>query len=150
MSLLYTANAYGQSFTGVTADEACQKAATAYGVQVASITDVQCNLSYSGSPWGVAGLTVSGTADPVSPPASAPASAPSSGASSSSGSTVVCGAACTVTLQHEIVFPAGDIGVAGMDAGSVVEVLGWGLGFVLLMYVLGMAAGAAVGLIRKI
>lgn len=130
--------------------ELCSFVASQYGATVHLATETACEWYLSGSPWASSSVNRTGTADASSPPASSPASSPSSSSSSSAGTTVSCGAACTVTVQHEIVFPSGDLAVAGMDAGSVVEVLGWGLGFVLLMYVLGMAAGAAVGLIRKI
>ena len=146
MALVYTANYYGRVQSGPTPTDACNAAAAPYYIHAVSASDGVCSMS-DGT--GLS-FTVSGTADPVAPPVTPPASAPVSSASASSGSTVVCGAACTVTVQHEIVFPPGDAAVAGMNAGSVVEVLGWGLGFVLLMYVFGMAAGAAVGLIRKI
>lgn len=125
VSLLYTANAYGSIYTASTAAEACQMAATGFGVQVASFTDTQCNLSYSGSPWGVAGLSVSGSAD--QPPA-ATASSPSG---SASGVSVTCSGACTVT--HEISFPAWEFTALEGAQISGAVLLVWAGGYAIRM-----------------
>ncbi|MGA0569836.1 hypothetical protein ACO2Q9_03850 [Variovorax sp. VNK109] len=60
-----------------------------------------------------------------------------------------CATSCTVTVKHELTWPAISLEQLGVTPGAIANAYAWGFGAVFSMWVIGYCVGLAVGLIRK-